>query len=119
MLEHRPPAADMVDRDHRLRDECRVPERVRPDEQAEAGPFGRLRECGECGVALEDRLMRITEDRVDVIPRLNVIEPELVCTARSAKEFGPGARLAPERHTEANAGSLFGHLTAPLRRPDT
>ena len=59
-----PPAADVVDGDHRLGHEGRVAERVGADEQAEARSFGGLRQRRKRGVALEDRLMAVAEDGV-------------------------------------------------------
>jgi len=66
--EGRPAAADVVDGRHGLRDEARVAERVRADEESEPDPVRGLGERRQCGVSLEDRLVRVTEDRVEVIP---------------------------------------------------
>ena len=54
-----------------------IAERVRADEQAEPDPLGRLGQRRERGVALEDRLVRVAEDRQDVVPGPEVVEAEL------------------------------------------
>ena len=85
----RPAAADVVDRRHALDREPRVAERVRPDEQPEADPLGRLGDGGERRVALEDRLVGVAEDRLEVVPGPDVVVAEtLGATCAAARNAG-------------------------------
>ena len=97
----RAPAADMVDRHERFRREPGVAERVGADEQAEPDALGRLGPGRQGGVALEDRLERVTEDRVEVVPRPDVVEAQPLGALRGPEERRPVAGLAPERDSHA------------------
>ena len=101
----RPAAADVVDRRDGLGREPRIPEGVRPDEQPEADPLGGLGERRERGVALEDRLVRVAEDRVEVVPRPERVVAELVGPAAGRQERRPVARLAPEVDAQSSRSS--------------
>ena len=95
-----PPVTDVVEGGERLGDQGRVPERVRADQQPEARPAGDLRPGGERRVPLEDRLERVAEDRVQVVPRPEVVVAEVVHAPRACLELAPGRRLAPQQHAE-------------------
>ena len=69
-----------------LADETRIPERVRPDEQPEPDALRRLGEGGKRRIALEDRLVRVAEDRVQVIPRPERVVPELLGPTAGGQE---------------------------------
>ncbi len=108
--EDRPPAADVVDRDRRLHGQARVAERVRPDEQPEGDSLGGLGQRSESGVALVDRLVRVAEDRVDVVPGPQVVVAERLGAAAGLKERRPVAGLAPEVDPDLDLSHLL-----PLR----
>ena len=97
-------AADVVDRRERLHREAGVAERVRADEQPEPDPLGRLGGRRERGVALEDRLVLVAEDREQVVPGPQVVEPELLGPAGGGEELGPGRGLAPQVQAQAQVG---------------
>src|SRR4029078_3520373 len=75
--EDRPPTARVIDRRDRLRDDARVAERVRADQQAEPRPLRLAGTGAEQRVALKEALIRVAEDRVEVIPgpEMLVAEP--------------------------------------------
>ena len=106
----RPAATDVVDGRDRLRREPRVAERVRPDEQPEPDPLRRLGQGGQRGIALEDRLVRLAEDREDVIPRPEGVVAELVGPLAGRQERRPVGRLAPQ----IDAQLQIGHATVDL-----
>ena len=64
----RPAVADVVERRGGLGDETRVAERVGTDEQPEPRLLGLACPGVEQRPALEDRLVRVAEDRVEVVP---------------------------------------------------
>ena len=100
--EDRPPAAEVVDRRDRLRHQPGVAERVRADQQAEAGVRRDLRPRRQRRVALEDRLQRVAEDRVQVVPGPQRFVAELVDADGRALEGWPVGRLAPEQDAETD-----------------
>ena len=61
--------AGVVEGADRLRHETGVAECVGAHEQAQMDPLGGRRPRTEDGVALEDRLERVADDRVEVVPR--------------------------------------------------
>src|SRR4029079_15852805 len=97
---NRPAAADVIDRRQRLHCQARVPERVRPDEQTQPDSRRRLGEGRERRVALDDRLVRVAEDRVDVVPCPERVEAQLLGAGAGGEERGPVAGLAPEVDSE-------------------
>ena len=68
--------------------EARVAEGVRADEQAEPDPLGRLGDGGERRVALEDRLVGVAEDRLEVVPRPDVVVAEPLGRLAAARNAG-------------------------------
>ena len=74
----RPAAADVVEGRRGLGHDPWVAERVGADEQPEAGPLGLRRPRGERRPALEDRLVGVAEDRVEVVPRPEVVVAEAI-----------------------------------------
>ena len=81
--EDRPAAADVVEGRRHLGHEGRVAERVGPDHEPDPDALGRLGPGRQGQPALEDRPVRVADDRVEVIPR-----PE----ARSSPAGLPGCR---------------------------
>ena len=100
-----PTLADVVERRRRLRHETGIAERVRADEQTElrlrglAGPRRQQRP------AFEDGLVRVAEDRVEVVPCPEVRVAEAVHALRRIQHLGPAGALAPEQ----DAGLEVGH----------
>jgi hypothetical protein len=92
----RAPIAHVVDRRERLHGDARVAEGVGADEQPEPDSRCRLRERGQRRVALEDRLVRVAEDRVHVVPGPQVVVSELLRALPGGEERRPVARLAPQ-----------------------
>ena len=106
--EDRPAVADVVERRGGLRDEPRVPERVGADEQAEAGLLGLAGIGVEQRPTLEDRLVRVAEDRIQVIPGPQVRVAQAIDPLRGIEELGPGRRLLPEQDPELHIGHGHG-----------
>src|SRR4051794_733663 len=100
----RAPVRDVVDRRDHLRHEPGVPERVRADHQPEPGPLRRHGPRGKRRVALEDRLVRGAEDRVDVVPGPQVLVAQRVDALRAVEELRPRTSLAPEQDSELQVG---------------
>ena len=100
--------ADVVDRRDRLGDDPRVAERVRADEQSEADPLGLARPRGQQRVALEEVLVGIAEDRVQVVPRPEMVVPELVDPLRHVEQLGPRGGLAERQDSVARVGHRGG-----------
>ena len=100
MPEDRPAVADVVERGGGLGDEPRIAERVGADEQAEPGPLGLARPGVEQRPALEDRLVRVAEDRVQVVPRPEVGVAETIDPFGGIEHLRPGRGLAPEQDPE-------------------
>ena len=69
-------------------DEARVAERVGPDEQPEPRPLGRHAAAARARPALEDRLVRVAEDRVEVVPRPEVVVAEPVDALGGVEHLG-------------------------------
>ena len=66
------------------------------------------------GVSLEDRLVRLAEDGVEVVPRPERLVPELVDASRGGLEGWPLGCLAPEQDAEPGVG----HRGASPRSPE-
>jgi len=105
----RPSAADVVDRGEALHCESGVPKGVRADEQAEPDPLGRLGHSRERRVTLEDLLVRVAEDRQEVVPGPDMVVPETFRPLRGSEETRPVAGLAPQRDSQSQVGH-FGTL---------
>ena len=102
--EDRPAVADVIERRGGLGDEPGVAERVGADQQAEPGLLGLARPGVEQRPALEDRLVRVAEDRVEVVPRPEVGVAEPVDPLGGLEHLGPGRGLAPEQDPELDIG---------------
>ena len=87
-----------------LGDEARVAERVGADEQAEPRPLGGRAQAASSRPALEDRLVRVAEDRVEVVPRPEVVVAEAVDPPGPPRASRPGRALAPEQDPELDVG---------------
>ena len=102
--EDRPAAADVVERRGGLGHDARVAERVGADEQAEPRALGGHRPRRERRPALEDRLVRVAEDRVQVVPGPEVVVAESIDALRRLELLGPGRALAPEQDPGLEVG---------------
>ncbi len=94
--EDRPPSRRVIESGHDLCHEGRVAERVRPDHEADLYPLGGHRPGRDRGPALEDGLVRVPEDRLDVIPRPEVLVAQTVDRLCRVEQLIPGGSLAPE-----------------------
>ena len=95
--EDRSPVAGVIERCHGLRNEAGIPERVRADEEPEPDLLGLAGPSVEQRPALEDGLVRITEDRVQVVPGPQVGVAETIDSLRRIEHLGVGRGLAPEQ----------------------
>src|SRR5439155_8817609 len=96
-----PPAvADVVESRGHLRHEPGIAERVGTDEQAEARLLRGHRPRGEGRPPFDDRLIRVAEDRVDVVPGPEVVIAEAVDALRGVQQLGPRRGLAPQEDPE-------------------
>ena len=77
-----------------------------PDEQPEPDPLGRLGDRGERRVALEDRLVRVAEDRQEVVPGPDVVVAEPLGALGRREERRPVAGLAPQVDAESSRPSM-------------
>ena len=87
-----------------LGDEARVPERVGTDEEPQSRLLRLAGPRVEQRPALEDRLVRVAEDRVNVIPRPQVRIPEPIDPPGRVEHLIPGPGLAPEQDPELHIG---------------
>ena len=86
-------AADVVDGRDGFGHKSGVPERVGADEQSKWNAFGGLRNGRERRVTLEDRLVGVAEDREEVVPGPERVEPERF-GALCGGQGNPGQSLA-------------------------
>ena len=84
--EDRPAIADVIERRDQLGHLCRIAERIGADEQPELRPTGDLGPRAERQPALEDRLLRLAKDRVQMVPRPEMLVAQLIDLARRALE---------------------------------
>ena len=94
-----PAIADVVERGRELGGQARVPERVGADQQPELHPLGGHRPCRQQRPALEDGLVRVTEDGVEVVPG-----PEAV-VAQALDLTGAGELLLHRRALRPEQGA--------------
>ncbi len=108
----RPPVAQVVQRGGQLGRQPRVAERVGADQQAKPHALGGLGPRGEAHPSLEDRLQWVAEDRVQVVPRPQVVVAELVHPSRGVLVRRPVGGLVPQQHAEPH----IGHQSVPFIR---
>ena len=111
--EDRPAVADVVERRGHLGHEPGIAEGVGTDQQPQPDARCDLRPRGQRHPALEDRLLRLAEDRVQVVPRPEVVVAELVDALGGALERRPVGRHVPEQDAHRHAG-FRGHRISPL-----
>ena len=99
-----PAAADVVEGRGRLRDDTGIPERVGAHEKPEPSLLGRHRPGRQHRPALEDRLVRVTEDGVEVVPRPEVGVSEPIDSLGRVELLLPGCGLAEQQDSELEIG---------------
>src|SRR5205085_8751940 len=108
--EDEPASAQVVDRACHVGEELRVPVGVAGDEHAEARPARLAGHRGEQRPAFEVRPVRLAEQRVEVVPRPDRVDPELVRLPPGGTEFLDRAVLRAELDADAeraHAGVLL------------
>ena len=93
--QHRPAAADVVERGRHLGDERRVAERVGTDHEPDGGALGALGPGGQGQPALEHRSLVGTDDGIEVVPGPDRVEAEAVGPDAGLSQRGPVAVLVP------------------------
>ena len=94
--------AHVVKRGGNLGRHGRFPERVRPDHQPNPDPLGRHGPAGQDGPALEDRTLPRPNDRVQVIPGPQGVEPEPFGPDPGVEHRGPRRVLVPAERAKAD-----------------
>src|SRR3954470_9812482 len=97
---------DVVQRRRELGDEARIAKRIGTDEEPEPDPCRRLRPRSERHPAFEDVLLGLAEDRVQVVPRPQVLVAELVNATGRALEAWPISALAPQKDANFEVAHL-------------
>ena len=107
-----PSAADVVDRDGFLEQECRVPERVAGHEDAEPDPLGPRRDGGQQGPALQAAILGRTVGVDEVVDQPGVVEAERLGEDEVVEHLRPRpARLAQEQpEAQRRVWPPSGHL---------
>ena len=88
-----------------------------PTRRPEPGLLGLAGPGVEQRPALEDRLVRVAEDRVEVVPRPEVGVAEAVDPLGGVEHLGPGRRLAPEQDPELDVGHGVGLRAGRVEAP--
>ena len=120
----RPPVAQVVERGGQLGGETGIAEGVGADQQAKPHALGDLGPGGQAHPSLEDRLQRVAEDRVQVVPGPEMVVAELVDPARGVLVRRPVGGLVPEQARRAAHRSPIGPFHSVVKasgrvmRPD-
>ena len=94
--EDRPPARHVIQRGNDLRHERGVAEGVGPDHQPEPHPLRGHGPGRDQRPALVNRLIRLSEDRLHVVPRPEVLVAKPIDSLSGLEQLGPRPRLTPE-----------------------
>ena len=108
----RPTLRDVIEGRRELGGQPRVAEGVRADHQAERRPDGHRRQRTEGRPALEDRALPRPDDRVEVVPGPQAVEPDAVGPLGGVTDRRPRIGLRPEQRSDADVG---GHRATTTR----